>query len=143
MLSRGLRAIRNQPQDFYPLGPPFPLAVLLGNNPHFLSDFKATKIAFVPLADGNVVSEDDHGMCHFDAPKHVIAALDEDPSRLAGHRSGRIHNPALEHPIHRKQRHRKQDGRKQYPGPAMPHIESDAVHRCGVHLSRNIPVPGA
>lgn len=142
-LSRRLRSICNQSKNLHPFGPPFTLAVLLGNNPHFLSEFKAVKIALMTLVEGNAVSENDSCMRHFDTANHVVAPQDKDPSRFAVRGRGRIHNPALEHAIHGEQRHRKQDGRKQYPGPAMPHRESDAVHRCGVHLNRNIPIPDA
>lgn len=117
-----LGTICNQPQDLHTLSAPFTLTVLLGDNSHFLSYFKAVKIALVALADRNIVPENDLGMRDLDPPKHVIASLDKNPPRPARHRSGGIDNSALEHAVHGKQRHReKQDGRKQYPGPAMLH----------------------
>ncbi len=67
-------------QDFYLFCLPLARRILVRRNPYFLSGAKAFSVTFVPLACGDVLSEENHGVGHFHAAQHIVLALNKNPA---------------------------------------------------------------
>jgi hypothetical protein len=114
---------------------PLATGVLVRRNPNFLPRTKAFRAAFVSLAGGYVVAEENFRVAHFHAAQHIVFALYENPARGSRSIFRRVNHFADESSIRRKSRwNRKQYRERQTQEPAF-HVYFDAKPLNGVGLS--------
>jgi hypothetical protein len=105
---------------------PLATGVLVRRNPNFLPRTKAFRAAFVALAGGYVVAEENFRVAHFHAAQHIVFALYENPARGSRSIFRRVNHFADESSIRRKGRwNPKQYRERQTQHPAF-HIYFDA-----------------